>query len=87
VLTSRQRAAHELILEIRNREAAHSDADAMELSLKLYADGDSAILRIAREPFRRNELRYLRRIIEKLEQVIEKHREELRNVLPLEVWI
>ena len=87
VLSSSEREFHELILIIRNREAAHSDAEAMELSLKLYADGHSAILRIAREPFRRSELRKLRRIIEKLEKQVERRCEELRFHLPREVWL
>lgn len=53
VLSSREREFHDTLILVRNREVAHSDAEAMELSLRLYPDGDSAILRVSREPFRR----------------------------------
>lgn len=87
VLSSDQRVFHDYLIDVRNREVAHSDADAMELSLRLYADGDSAVLRIAREPFRKKELRILRRIVVKLENEIEHRCVELRQVLPLGIWV
>lgn len=65
-LTSYERSFHEALIEIRHQEVAHSDADAMQLSLKLLGDGDHAILKVSREPFRRTDLRALRRIINKL---------------------
>ena len=87
VLSSNEREFHDVLVRIRNREVAHSDADAMELSLKLYPDGDGAILRVSREPFRRAELRALRRMIDKLEREIESRCVEIRSVLPLGVWV
>jgi hypothetical protein len=87
VLSSNQRAFHDFLLDLRNREVAHSDAEAMELSLKLYADGDSAVLRIAREALRKKELLVLRRMIVKLEDEIERRCVELRCLLPIGVWV
>jgi len=87
VLTAREREFHEWILGIRNREVAHSDAEALELSLHLYPNGHGAILRVSREPFRRVELRALRRMIEKLTGEIETECQRLRKVLPLNVWL
>ena len=86
-LTSRQREAHNYLLNIRNREVAHSDADKSEIYLKLYADGHSAILRVARAPFLRSELKDILRIITKLLKGLDRRCEELRNALPLEVWM
>ncbi|MEI7774254.1 MAG: hypothetical protein WCK17_05730 [Verrucomicrobiota bacterium] len=87
VLTSRQREAHDYLLNVRNREVAHSDADRSEIYLKLYSNGHGAILRIARATFRRSELRNIHRVITKLLKEIDRRCEELRFVLPLEVWI
>ncbi|MBA3773895.1 MAG: hypothetical protein H0X13_15800 [Ramlibacter sp.] len=87
VLTSRQREAHNYLLNARNREVAHSDADRSELYLKLYPDGHGAILRVARAPFLRAELRDIHRIITKLMKEVDGRCEELRRVLPLEVWM
>lgn len=87
VLTSHERMLHDELLEIRNREVAHSDADILELSLKLYSDGEGAILRTARDPIRRVELRAIRRMIEKVEREIENCYEDLRTLLPLGVWL
>jgi len=86
-LTSRQRDFHDYLLDIRNKEVAHSDADVCDLHLHLYPDGHSAILRTRREAFLRSELQYIRRIIVKLESAIERQCEELRLVLPNETWI
>jgi len=87
VLTSRQRELHDYLLQIRNREVAHSDADRSEIYLKLYSDGHGAIFRVARSPFLRVELREILRIITKLMKEIDLRCEELRRTLPLEVWI
>lgn len=87
VLTSKQRDAHDYLLNVRNREVAHSDADRSEISLKLYADGHGAIYRAARTPFLRSELKEIQRIIIKLMKEIDNKCEELRQTLPLEVWL
>jgi hypothetical protein len=87
VLTSYERSFHNALIEIRHHEVAHSDADAMQLSLRVTGDGDSAILRISREPFRRTDLRALSRIINKLLREIDKRCQELRLVLPHRVWL
>ena len=87
VLSSRQREAHNYLLNIRNREVAHSDADRSEIYLKLYPDGHGAIFRVARAPFLRSELRDIQRIITKLIKEVDRRCEELRRVLPLQVWI
>jgi hypothetical protein len=86
-LTSRQRQAHEYLIELRNREIAHSDADVADLHLRLFLDGESAIVWSAREAFRRAELLDIRRIIVKLQDAIEKRCSELRTVLPNHQWI
>jgi hypothetical protein len=86
-LTARQRLIHNALVEMRNRDMAHSDADLLELHLILHPDGDGAILRATRNPFLRDELRDIRRIIEKLEAEVDRRCELLRQALPLEVWI
>jgi hypothetical protein len=86
-LTARQRAVHDFLVELRNKEMAHSDADILDLHLRLHPDGHSAILRTSHEPFRRSELKEIRRIIEKLETAIAHRCEELRPDLPNEEWI
>lgn len=87
VLTSKQREAHNYLLNIRNREVAHSDADRSEIYLKLYPDGHGAIFRVARAPFLRTELKDIQRIITKLLKEVDRRCEELRRALPLEVWM
>ncbi|KVW77034.1 hypothetical protein WL00_36145 [Burkholderia cepacia] len=72
---------------MRNREVAHSDADRSEIYLKLYPDGDGAIFRVARVPFRRAELKDIHRIVTKLMAEVDRRCDELRRVLPLGVWI
>lgn len=86
-LTSRQREVHNFLVDLRNKEVAHSDADILDLHLRLYPDGHAAILRTSREAFRRSELKEIRRIIEKLETAIERRCEELRADLPNGAWI
>ena len=80
-LTSKQRDIHNALIDLRNQEVAHSDADILDLHLRLLDDGESAILRTSRSAFFRSDLRLIRRIIEKLEAVVEKRCEELRSVL------
>lgn len=87
VLTARQRQAHDYLVELRNREIAHSDADVMDVHLHLYFDGHSVLFKSARAPFTRLELRDFRRIIQKLEKAIAKRCQELRYELPLRTWI
>lgn len=87
VLTSRERELHEIVIDIRNREVAHSDADIVELSIILHPGGHGAIYRSTRNPFGRAELRTLRRIVEKLEREITRRCEELRTILPGNAWL
>jgi len=88
-LTSNQRKAHDFLLYLRNKEIAHSDADILDLHLRLHPDGlgHSAILRTSREAFTRADLKYIRRIIEKLAKEIELRCVDLRSTLPNDVWI
>src|SRR5450830_325797 len=87
VLSSRERALHDELVDIRNREVAHSDADILEISIELFSDGDGGICKVARNPLRRPELRALHRVIEKLEGEIERRCEALRAVLSLHIWL
>lgn len=87
MFTSRERELHDALVDMRNREVAHSDADVLELAITLFLDGDGGISRIPRHPLRRVELRALNRMIEKLADEIERHCEELRKQLPLNVWL
>jgi hypothetical protein len=87
VLTSKQREAHNYLINVRNREVAHWDAEKSEIYLKLYPDGHGAILRVARAPFLRSELKDIQRIIMKLMKEIDRRCEHLRHVLPLEAWM
>lgn len=86
-LTANQRELHNYLIDLRNRELAHSDADIVDLHLRLEWNGDSAILRTSREPFRRSELGQIRRIIEKIDAAMENRCGELRAVLPRHQWI
>lgn len=85
--TSEERAFHELIVQIRNREVAHTDADYLELDIEVFEDGDGGIFRAIRAPIRRPGLRVLLRMIGKLERAIETRCEELRSKLPHNVWM
>ena len=87
VFTSRERELHEALVEMRNREVAHSDADVLEMSIELFPGGDGGICRAARHPLRRMELRALDRMLEKLLAQIERRCEELRKELPQNVWL
>ena len=86
-LTSKQREMHDFLIELRNKEMAHTDADITEIHLMLHKDGHAAILRTSREAFLRSDLKLIHRIIEKLERAVVKRCEELRLVLPNEIWI
>ena len=87
VFTSRERELHDALVEMRNREVAHSDADVLEMSIELFPGGDGGICRAARHPLRRIELRALDRMLEKLLAQIERRCEELRKELPQNVWL
>ena len=85
--TSEEREFHELLIQLRNREVAHTDADYLELSIEVFEDGDGGIFRAIRAPIRRPALRVLLRMIAKLERAIENRCEELRSRLPQNVWM
>lgn len=87
VLKSRERAFHDYLIGVRNREVAHSDADVLELAIELFPGGDGGICLVTRHPFRRVELRALDRMIEKLLAEIEQRCNGLRKELPLNVWL
>lgn len=86
-LTSRQRQYHDALIDLRNKEIAHTDADILDLHLRLYHDGHSAILKTSREAFTRADLQIIRRILVKLESAIDAKCEELRATLPHQTWI
>ncbi len=86
-LTAKQRNAHNALVDLRNQEVAHADADILDLHLRLLPDGDAAILRTSREAFTRQDLKLIRRIIEKLTSAIDARCDELRLVLPNYTWI
>jgi hypothetical protein len=86
-LTAAQRELHNDIVAMRNREVAHSDAELVELELRLLADGHIAIGRNTRRPFNRGTLRSIVRLVSKVESAIDQRCEELRQVLPHHVWI
>ena len=87
VFTSNERAFHEHLVMMRNREVAHSDADLTEVSLELLVDGHGGISRVTRDPLLRPQLRLLLAMIEKLEGELQKRFQELRTKLPLNVWL
>ncbi len=87
VLTSVEREIHDSMVDIRNTEVAHSDADVLELALELFAGGDGGVCRVTRRPFLRAELHAIDRIIKKLLVEIDRRCEELRQELPLNVWL
>ena len=85
--SSKEREFHEALLNIRNKEVAHSDADILDIAVQLYEDGDGAIFRNARAPFPRAALQALQRMLNKLEAAIEIRCEGLRTELPLRKWL
>lgn len=87
VLTSDERKSHDALVDIRNRQVAHSDADVLEISIEIFPEGDGVVCRVARSPFLQSELRHFRRIVAKLETEIERNCEELRPHLPHYVWL
>ena len=87
VLTSRERSLHDGIIEMRNREVAHSDAEVLELSIQLHTSGDGGISRATIHPLLRADLHMLNRIIDKLTNEIERLCLNLRTQLPLNVWL
>jgi hypothetical protein len=87
VFTSTERELHEALLDIRNKEVAHSDADMLDMSIKLYKDGEGAIFRNARAPFHRRALKAILRMTIKLEVALEQRCTELRTELPLNAWL
>ena len=85
--TSKERELHDAIVGLRNKEVAHADAELLEISIKLYPDGDGAIFRNTRAPFQRRTLHAVEGMIDKLEQAFDTRCEELRQILPLYTWI
>lgn len=86
-LTAYERSLHDYLVDLRNQEIAHSDADIMDLHLKLLNGGDSALFKSRRDPFTRTDLKRILKIIEKLSSALESRCSELRKVLPIDVWI
>jgi hypothetical protein len=86
VLNSADRGLHHHLLRMRNQEIAHSDAEMLELSLKLVVGGDIGIERLPRNPLYRAELYQLRRMISRLIGEIDRLCDSLRQNLPLGVW-
>jgi hypothetical protein len=87
VFTSAEREFHDALIEIRNKEVAHSDADFIELFFEVFDGGDGGIFRQTRAPLRRPALRAIVRMVQKLERAIEVRCEELRVRLPQNVWL
>ena len=87
VFSRGERELHDAILDMRNKEMAHSDAENLEISIKLIDGGDVGIFRNMRRPFQRRALRAISRMLEKLEKAIDQRCDELRTVLPGEVWL
>jgi hypothetical protein len=87
VLTKKQRELHNLIIYMRQKEVAHSDAEVLDLSIRVFPNGDSAISRSARDPLYRRELTILRSIIRKLNAEIEQQSSTLRLALPHHIWL
>ena len=85
--TSEERMFHESLIQLRNKEVAHTDADYLELEIEVFEGGDGGIFRAIRAPIRRPALRVLLRMIDKLELAIESQCEELRRVLPHNLWM
>ena len=86
-LSSSQRRMHEYLVDLRNREIAHTDADVVDLHLRLVHDGDVAILRSSREAFTRRQLFEIRGVMALIDRAMEKRRDELREVFPNHQWI
>jgi hypothetical protein len=87
VFTASERAFHEQLIALRNREVAHSDAEVTQVTLELLPEGHGGICRVTREPLPRPQLRTLLTMIDKLEGELSRRFEELRTRLPLNVWL
>jgi hypothetical protein len=87
VFSSSERQFHNQLIEIRNKEVAHSDADVTKVTLELIPDGHGGISMATRSPLSRPELRMLLSMIGKLEGELHIRFEALRAKLPLNVWL
>lgn len=87
VYSAPERAFHEELLLMRNREVAHSDADLLQILLDIFPDGHGAVSKVVRDPLSRPQLRALLRMIDKLEAELENRFEHLRKLLPHHVWL
>ena len=85
--SSDEREFHEVLIHLRNKEVAHTDADLLELTIEVFKDGDGGIFRPTRHPFRRPALHALHRMILKVDRAIQARCEELRDRLPHNVWL
>ncbi len=86
-LTADERKSHDLMIDLRNREVAHSDADRLEITIRAFPGGDFFVLRTTRAPFLRKDLQHLRRIVVKLEKELDLQCEALRSELPHHVYL
>lgn len=86
-LSKRQRELHEVLITLRNKQMAHSDAEILEMHVRLIPGGDIGIFRDPRAPFTRIELRAVLKVIEKIENAIEAKCQMLRLELPNGVWL
>lgn len=86
-LTASQRQMHQELLTHRNKVIAHTDAELTELSLRVDPEGESAIVRVWNEPFRRRELLSVQRMIVRISKAMTDRCEELRARLPHNVWV
>ena len=87
VFSSEERAFHEHLIGMRNREVAHSDADVTEVNLEVLPEGHGGICKVTRDPLSRPQLRRLLRMIDKLESELETRFDGLRKQLPNNVWL
>ena len=86
-LTRSQRNLHNMLINMRQKEIAHSDAESLELSFRIFPGGESAIWRTARDPLYRKELNSLRVVIGKIEREIDRICNDLGIRLPNQTWL
>ena len=86
-LTRPQRELHDHMIYMRQKEIAHSDADAIGLTFRLSPTSESSISRTARDPLYRKDLQSLRVIIRKIERQIDRTCLALAKTLPHDTWL
>ncbi len=87
VFSSGDRAFHERLVDMRNREVAHSDAEVTAVTIEVLPEGHGGICKVARGPLPRPQLRQLLQMIDKLESELQARFEILRKQLPHNVWL